>query len=379
MRKLALSLVAAVAVVSTGVQASELTEAIKAGKVSADASIYYESRNPDKETTTYFSDTAYAVGTVGLAYTTGSYNNLSAKVGFRGFKALWEADEDFVTAHGTGDASERIYEEKGGKGIVSDLYIMYKNDMITAKIGRQPLSTEFLGKRHDAFSMYANLTPEAQAEFIYTQGQVKANYHEFQPLTDKPGDGLYKLGLSYKFSEMFNAKIYGIKAPDAYKMYGAKANLSAGGFGFFTQYTKTDEDANDLKKSFLKLQVSTKIAGIGTAVGYTQAGKDGFKQPGYNATGNPFEEGDKIFDPDSKTKYVKLDKSFGNLSLTALYGIFDYGATTEYTRNELNIIAGYKINKDMSAKLWFVDIKEDEKETARPDLQQLSFLVQYKF
>lgn len=389
MKSVKLSLV--LATLLSGAYAANLEEALASGKISADVSAYYESRNQDTEISKYYSDTAYAVGSVGLAYTTGTLNNMSATVGFRGFTPLWEDDKNFNTGYGMGDANERFYNINSGAAIVSDAYIMYKDAMITAKVGRQAVASEFIGRIHDAVTMYVTPTKDLTLEFIYTQGQVKASFYELQKSTDKTeiaafgGDGgLYKVGATYKFNPMVSAKLYAFEAPGAYNMLGGWTKLTFDSkvpFGLFAQYTTQDLDNTSLDYNFMKLEASTKIYDVTATLGYYQSGKNGFPQTKYNATGNDFEEGDQVFALNAKTPYIVLAKKFGDLDLSTRYGVTDYKKANgvSYDKSELNVIASYPITKPLSVKLWYTVTNEDEADAGTTDMQQISALLQYKF
>lgn len=150
MKKFNLSLIACSAISLFGtLNAATLSEALTSGKVSGDVSVQYESRNQDKEVSTYYSNTAYAMGSIGLNYDTKSYKNLSAHVGFRAYSVLFEDDKNFKTAHGIGDATERYYDEKGLSAL-SKAYIQYNINSLNTKVGRQVLSTDWLTMLHDA-------------------------------------------------------------------------------------------------------------------------------------------------------------------------------------------------------------------------------------
>ena len=61
--------IACAAIAANG--ADTLEEAFKNGKASGDVSAYYESRHVDKgDKSTYFNNTAWAIGSVGLKYET---------------------------------------------------------------------------------------------------------------------------------------------------------------------------------------------------------------------------------------------------------------------------------------------------------------------
>ncbi len=90
MKKVKLSLATILLVGScSAVNADSLIEAFKNGTTSGDISLAYEVRNQDKETSTYYSDTEYAVSSIGLYYKTASYKNFSLNIGMRAFTSYF--------------------------------------------------------------------------------------------------------------------------------------------------------------------------------------------------------------------------------------------------------------------------------------------------
>ena len=113
MRNLKLSLVASLAIgVCTISNAASLEEALTNGKVSAEFTATYETRDMDTELSkwnNYYNNTAYSVGSFALGYKTGVWNNLSLTAKFRAYTTLFEGGENETHYKGTGDAAERFW------------------------------------------------------------------------------------------------------------------------------------------------------------------------------------------------------------------------------------------------------------------------------
>lgn len=386
-----LSLLVSVVVLgaSTTVSANDLAEAFKAGTVSGDVSITYESRNQKDVLTTggwqdtYYADTAYSVGSVGLNYDTGKFHNFSASIGFRAYSTLWEQDENFKTLHGTGDASERFYQDEDYRSMVANAYLAYDTDTVHVKAGRQILSTEWLTKYHDAATVYYTPVENAEIEMIWSKRRGRAYARDLRPMVKINDDkGIYKLGVSYKFNDMFKSKVYALSAPDAYDIYGAKVNVDSSAndvtFGGLAHYMQTKEDVLVEDGDMIELTGYVGFAGYKATLGYVKTDEKGGWGSAANAgdTVVPFEEGDQMYVADAQTTYLMVSKSVAGVSLTGLYGITEYG---QFEKSEFDLWAGYGFTKDLSLNVGFTMTDEDEKDATTTDMTQLNATLAYKF
>ena len=363
--------------------ANTFSDALTNGKISGDVAITYESRNFEKETDIYYSNTAYSVGSIGLNYKTASFNNFTAEIGFRAYTKLYEKDSDFITYHGTGDSTERIYDEEG-LSILSRANIAYDIDNLHIKVGRQLLSDDWLTNVHDAVTLHSNIINNLELELIYSDRFGRARARDLRPMTNtNENKGIYKAGLTYKFNELLKANAFYYIAADFYDMYGGKlyldkqySNIKVGTSIHMLELSAENDVSKD--GELLELKAYFNIAGYTGTLGYVDnkkadiwgtAGKAGFNIV-------PFEEGDSMLKADTKTTYFMLSKNVLGISLTGLYGIFDYG---DYKASEFDIWAGYKINKDTSFNLGYAMTSEDDKDTSLSDMQQLNATVTYKF
>jgi len=380
MKKLKLSLIAcSVITLFSTVNATSFNDALKNGKISGDIAIQYESRSQDKEISTYYSDTAYAMGSLGLNYDTATYNNLSAHVGFRTYTALFEDDKNFNTSHGNGDTTERYYDNRGLTGL-SKAYLQYNDNLIDAKIGRQVISTNWLTMLHDAINVTIKPSETLDINAIYTKKRGRTRAKDFRPMTSlNKDDGIYSLSLNYKATETIKLTPYFLNAPDAYDIYGAKVAYDSKSFGFLTHAMQTNEDALNVKDGeMLEIKAYAKFSGYTTTLGFVKTGKEN----GWGSAANageivvPFEEGDQMYAKDSRTTYLQVSKTISDVSLTALYGITKY---QQYENNEFNIWAGYQLNKNLGLSFGYALVNEDNKDTTRTDLEQINTRLTYKF
>lgn len=384
MKTISLSLVAlATLSMSTVLNANTLSQALSNGKVSGDVSVTYESRNQDKEIGTYYKDTQYSVGSIGLNYKTADFNNFGANIGVRAYKNLFEDDSDKLTGTGYGDASERFYETGNNKTVdLESAYISYDLDTLHIKAGRQFISTEWINKTQDAVSVNASLN-DTDIEFIWTNRHGRVSSRDYRPMTEvnKGNGGLYKLGLTQNFNDSTFAKAYVLTAPSLKDIYGGKLdyknNIDGIDFGAMAHYAATNEDVNGVDNSnIMEFTTFATISGIKATLGYVQVDEDAAFNHIAGETIIPFEEGDQMYLKDARTTYLMISKDIADISLTALYGITKYG---KYEKSEFNLWAGYELSKNLDLNLGYAMTNEDKKDLTMTDLQQLNATIAYKF
>ncbi len=386
MKTLKISLVTALALsaFSVSLSANTLEEALKNGKVSGDVSITYESRKQDKEISAYYSDTAYSVGSIGLNYKSAQFYNFSVNVGIRGYKTLFEDNKNFRTDHGKGDASERFYEDGKNRSVdFETAYLAYDLENLHIKAGRQFISTEWINKTQDAISLYYDLK-DTNIEAIWTNRHGRVYARDYRPMTEvnKGNGGLYKLGVTHNLTDSLAVKAYGLTAPSLKEIYGGrityKSSINEVKFGSMVHYATTNEDEKKVEDSnILELKAFASLDGYTATLGYVQIDKDAAFNHIAGETIIPFEEGDQMFLKDAKTTYAMLSKSFGDVSLTALYGITDY--ENKYDKDEFNLWVDYKVNKNLTLNLGYALTNEDSKDANTTDLNQLNATLVYSF
>lgn len=381
--KLSMAALATFATVSI-VEANSLADALKNGKTTGDISITYEKRKQEKEISAYYSNTAYSVASVGINYKTADFNNFSGSVGFRAYNTLYEADKNFQSNHGTGDASERFYEGTGS-AMLAEGYLAYDKNSTHIKLGRQSFyNTEWIEYVNDAVSMYTSPIENSVLELIWTNRFGRAYARDLRPMQDVNGEeGMYSAAFTYTFNDNIKTKVYALKAPKSHDIYGAKVNLDTtfdnGSMGTLIHAMETNEKATGAKDGeMIELRAYTTIAGYTATLGYVKTGKEN----GWGSAANagdivvPFEEGDQMYAADSQTTYLMLSKSVADVGLTALYGITKYG---QYEKDEFNLWAGYDVVKNTNLAIGYAFTNEDKDDAATTDLQQINATVTYKF
>ncbi len=390
MKTIKLSLVTALSLgACTFANADSFIEALQKGKVSGEVAVTYETRNVDKKVGNYYQDTAYSVGSFALKYETGIWNNLSLTAKFRAYKTLFEEDDELRTWKGKGDASERFYETGDEKDIdAEEFFVKYQYGNIIAKFGRQFIVSDWFAKTHDAVKIDAVFN-DTSIEAIWSKKIGRVYAREYRPMENiNESRGVYKLGISHKFNENIKGTIYDVYLPDDHYKLGGRLDLNYSDFNFRADYVqqKMDDKLDSEDTDFLHLKASTNIFGVNVAIGYAKVGDDNTHFIGYGAAGEslcPFEEGDAFYYRNAQTYYASLNKSFGRLDATLLYGVFnDYKTDSEkeYDAEETTLWLGYKISKNLRANIGYTYFNTDDVNGyVGSDMNQLNATLVYSF
>ena len=395
MKSIKLSLIASLALSAcTFASANSLHEALTNGKVSGEVAVTYETRNVDEKVGNYYQDTAYSVGSFALKYETGVWNNLSLTTKFRAYKTLFEEHDSLETWKGSGDASERFYENGDEKDIdAEEFFVKYQYDNFTLKAGRQFIVSDWFAKTHDAVKLDA-VFGDTAVEAIWSKKIGRVYARDYRPMENiNDSKGAYKLGITHKFNDNIKATVYDVYLPDNHYKLGGRLNLDYDKFSIRADYVqqKMDDDLNQDDTDFFHLKASTKIFGVNAAIGYAKVGDDKDPFIGYGAAGEslcPFEEGDAFYYRNAETYYASLSKSFGNLNATLIYGIFnDYkvdikgrDSNNEYDANETTLWLGYKVSDNIKANVGYTYFNTDDVNGwVGSDMSQLNATLVYSF
>lgn len=383
--KVSLAVVAALSLYSSA-NAQSLSEAFTSGKVSGEVTSTYENRNMKTDNGGYYRDSAYSVGSLALKYETQVWNEFSLTSKFRAYGTIFEDEKNSITSYGTGDASERFREKNGSNRTVDleELFLSYNLENFSVKAGRQFISTDWINKTQDALKIDTNFG-NTSIEAIWSLRQGRISARDYRPMTKfNENDGVFKLGLTQKLNDNISTTAYGLMMPDIKDIYGAKVNLKFGNTSIRAHYAISEDD-NDSKKdsNLIDLMLSTSIAGFSPYLGYIKV-DDSAEFPGYNTgTGEiivPFEEGDYVYSKGAQTIYVGLNKSFGDLSATLLYGTTEYldASNKKLEMDETTLWLGYPVTKNLKSNLGYTVINET-KVAAHGDYNQVNLTLSYSF
>ncbi len=333
-----------------------LEEAFKNGSFSGDIGTYFEDRHvTEGRQTQYYNNTSWAVGSIALNYQTDLLYNLRFATGFRGSAPFYEDDENFMTAHGRGDASERIYRDD--RVLLSRLYVEYSSGGTAIRIGRQPINTDWMTKINDAIRITSTSVRNLKIDIIWSRARGRAYLKEmfgFQRTNPKQNhSGVANVGITYKFNDFFSLKGYGLHAESIFHGAGAKAMLDFPAnreltFGALAHFAMSDEKHSRDLGSVAEGQVYLKFLGTKLALAYVQSGRK-IGRGSLGITGDlitPFEEGDVMYARDTSTVYGLLSTSIDNLSIAAAYG------TTEYKRQRTPTLDDDKNYRQSELSIW---------------------------
>ncbi|QCD44484.1 Opr family porin [Campylobacter mucosalis] len=369
-----------------------LEEAFKNGKASGDVSAYFESRHINKgQKNTYYNNTSWAVGSIGLNYETDFYKNFKAVVGFRATAPFYEGDRNFKTYNGTGDSTERIYEDD--RYLISQLYLEYNAYDTVVKLGRQQMVADWIGKINDGVRITNNSIKNLEIDALWTRAKGRAYAKEmwgFRKLNDN--DGLFSLGGKYKFENGISTKLYGLYSNDIFSAVGGKFmydgkvsdSLSVGGT---LHYAQSDEKEKSKFRNVDDGKLFEALAYVAHndttfTLGYVQTGK----KAGWgsmNLDGDQivmFEEGDVMYERDVHTYYGMLSTMIQKLSATFIYGTTQYRTMkdeTKYRQNEVSAWLSYPITNNLKAL--FVYDQVFKPQPGYPSLVQVSAGLTYSF
>ncbi|WP_298023881.1 Opr family porin [uncultured Campylobacter sp.] len=366
-----------------------LAEAFKNGKFSGDITAWSESRHINKgQKSTYYANTSYIVGSLGLGYETDFYKNFRLVTGFRGAAPLYERHKNFRTLHGTGDSTERIYEHD--RTLLSTLYLEYNAYDTSIKIGRQEMVTDWIGRYNDGVRITNNSISNLTLDALWTRAQGRASFKEMWGFTSRNKDhgGVFNVGATYKFDSGFSTKAYVLHANDVFTGVGGKAmydgaineDWSAGGM---IHYAQSDEKKIKDDGKMFEATAYAKFKDHKLTLGYAKSGK-AIGWGSLNLTGDhivPFEEGDVMYERDARTIYGMLSTSIEKLSLTGLLGTTSYrlkgGDDTRYKQNEFSAWLSYPITQSLKAMLIYDQTFKAQ--PGYPALRQIGAGLTYSF
>lgn len=365
-----------------------LEDAFKNGKASGDISVYYESRHVDSGVkSTYFNNTAWAIGSVGLKYETDFYKNFKAVVGFRGSAPIYEDDKNFLTGHGTGDSTERIYEDN--RVMFSKLYLEYNAYDTVIRVGRQDMSADWVSKVNDGISITNSSMRNLSLDALWSRSRGKVQLNEmFKVKKINKDRGVFAAGATYKFDFGLSLRAYGVYADNLFLGIGTKAMYDANvndnvAIGGMLHYAKTDEEKDIDDGKVFEATAYAKYKDIKFTFGYAQSGKkNGWGS--FNLAGDKivwFEEGDVMYERDTKTYYGMVSFSIEKLSVTSMYGTTSYklkgGDDTSYRQDEFSTWLSYPIMNNLNAILTFD--KTFKAQPGYPSMTQVSAGLSYTF
>lgn len=327
-------------------ESSSIKEAFANGKTSGDITAFYKSE--DNKTT----DAGFANGSLGLSFETDSINGFNAKAAFRTNHEFSEKENGDYAGDFTNDA------------LLTEAYIQYANDTITATVGRQEIDLEWLGDYNEAITLGVSAIADTSIVLGYTQRQAASDETESGDFGKVNGDkGAYVLDVKYAGLESFEFNPYYYSAPDVADYYGLKTSYESDMFNLVAHYAASKEDTIADDGSILNLEIGTEVVGIALGLGYIKTDKDGaigsMDTVGDNI--DPTEEiGDSVYADDSQTIYATAGYAIDALELGLLYAQANHGVTDDKDK-EITFSADYAFSDELSAGIVFTDVSMENK------------------
>ncbi len=357
MNKLSLSLVAALAVFNTA-NANSLSEAFSNGKISGELkSQFYQKENNNSKTVSIWTNG------INLSYNTADYNGFTSGVTFQGASVGTEDLDENLNAY---DADQNV-----SGSVLSQVFIEYKKDNTTAKVGRQYLATPLIassGSRIFKESFQAAVLTntdikDTSISLMYVdkyQGRTDGN--EGAPSFEKLGDGVFSIyatnnsikNLSLA-GQYVNAKDLVANNTKDVSIYYLNAEYDFNTFKLGAQYYGSDDDgaANNDGNAFA-VKASTKIADISLAASYSEVSEDGGVDAWHLGNGADYiytwswYEGSRYSADMKATKLEAGYKFTDKLSANIMHISWKTG--TSDTTKETDLIVDYKVTKDLSLR-----------------------------
>lgn len=360
-KKLKLSLlVSGLLLTSTSLfaESNSVKDAFANGTTSGDITVYTMSQD-----NTGGADAGYTVGSLGLNYETDSINGISAALGFR---AHHEFDEE-TTGDYVGDYSN--------DSILHTAAIKYANSDFFISVGRQEIDLEWLGDYNESVVAGITSIPDTTVVLGYTDRQTAVAFDESADFAKVNGKkGAYVLDAKYAGVENVELNPYYYSAPDLFDSYGLKVSYDVDAFGFTAHYAASNEDTQ-ADGDIYNLEARANFAGVSAALGYIATdktvGAGNIAALGDNMS--PLDDGTNVYGADAKTTYGSLSYEISGLALTAIYGTTDYGTSET---DELNLIAEYGFNDEISAAITYVDYDDT---TSTNDYDKVFANITYSF
>jgi len=361
MKKLSIIASALVLSASASFAANSVDEAFKNGKVSGDISVHHQSWDNGSQP-----DSGFTAGTIGLNYSTDSFNGFTLNTGFRaGHEFAEEQDGDF-----DGD-----FEQNSVMNVAN---ISYSNDVVSLTVGRQEIDLEWLGDFNEAVVLATTAIPNTTLVAGYTTRQAAVGGDELKKFADVTKDGAYVIDAKFEGISNVMLNPYYYSAEDVANFYGLKAEYNTDTFGFTAHHATSSEKAAGQKDgSISHVEARAAISGLELSAGYITTDKDAgvASISAFGDNIDPTEElGDYVYAADTKTIYATAGYEVAGIGLSALYAVADNSATNKEDK-ELTVGASYGFTNSFSGELMYIDLDTESAE----DKSKLVANLTYEF
>ncbi len=371
-----------------------VVEEIRRGSIDGEIGIYYELIDYDKafytedDRTLPLDDGDILVPYFQINYRTPYYFGFRIGAGLTGY------------THLNGSSERENTNEDFDEFVFHELYLQYGISKTSFKIGRQELEdTVFLSDYYEAFSLTSRELEKLRVTFAVVKELAESDiskFIEFQNINrgnDSLDDYLYAIEAKWDIVPgSVAATLYYYHEENLYYLYGTHGKLSheVQGIGsglIFDAYATEEDSRNGLRDirdnvhdtHIFHINPYIEIRDLTLALGYIGTDHDiGAREGGViDDFINPFNEGDKVYEPDAETWYCSLSYEVDSFSVGGVFGrttwMSDSGTLTE---EEVDIKAGLKILETFMLEAAFAIVSS---ESPQGDLSVLEMSVTYEF
>lgn len=351
MRKIGLAAAIALSAASGAFAASnDLGSAVSNGTFGIEGVAYLEQTRTDEKTDPGNTKShGFAELSVDAKYLSDSYQGIKFGVGGILAAAPYEQEE--------GDWGDG--EDDSG-GILHTLHLGYYSDLLDVVVGRQEINLDWASDYFTAGVLTLKPVDKLAITGAYVYNYTGDAYydgsiHRFEKINDD--DGAFVVNVNFDVADGLTINPYAFYINDIATWLGGKVNFDNDQFGLTAGFTVSDEDLNDEDGSVMWLEGRVAAGEATVKAGYVATDKDGGAGTigGIGDNINPFEDGDQLLaNVDGKTLYVGAEIEHGQLTVSALLGLFENKTASKNKQNELDVGLNFAINDQIALDGKFV-------------------------
>jgi len=289
------------------------------------------------ETQTHDKDTGYTMGSVGVGYSQTIDNNLKFNISGLGNIKISEQND--------------AYDDDANKLGLRELNIAYKIDNNEFIVGRQELDLEWIGDYHNAILSkidFDNISLQAGisiGNIVLNDDSALEKYNEIKD-KDNKDSFLYFFDTSYTNNILtLNPYLFGVA--DLFVGYGLKAETTIDQVDLIGHYAQSNEESQE-NGSIFNFEVGYK-SDLNINIGYIQTSTNGIGSLSeYGDNISPLEEGNQVYEANSKTVYIGLSKEIDRFTFNGMYG---NSTTNLLTEQEVDFSSGYTVNDNLELEV----------------------------
>ena len=366
---------------------------LKRGILEGETGMYYEALSYDKSSfieddeTVDLNDSNLVVPFFQVNYITAAYAGIRIGAGLTAY------------SHIDDNSDRRNSIEDDDDIVVHQLYLGYEISHTFLKIGRMEFEESLLlSDYYEALSLVSEEI-ENVVLFLAVVDKVAESdidkFIEFENINggdDSIDEYLFALETTWNVvPDAIIPTLYYYHQGSLYDLYGAHIKVfhkeKEIGFGVHMDaYATSEDNRNGLKDTDDKVHDSNiyhispflEVNDFTLAAGYIDADQDvGAREGLIDDYFNPFNEGDKVYEPDGETWYSSLSYKSERFSIELVFGRTDYRDDSEpRTEEEFDIKAGLNFLDSFKLETEFANVKSESPEG---DVKILEVLFSFEF